>query len=315
MQPLVSVVIPTYKRPQLVKRAVESALSQTLDQIEVIVVMDGPDEETSKVLGNIEDTRLKVIELPTNQGSRAARNAGVRAAIAKWIALLDDDDEWLFNKLELQLEAGQNSQYELPVITSFITVRTPKRDGIWPRRIPEENEPLSEYLFVRNTGFQGEGLIHTSTIFTTKELLNKVPFNTDIQRHDDWDWLLRVITQKGVGVEFVQQVLSIWHLEEARPSLSKSSKWQFSLNWIRDKLDLGLVTPRAYSSFILTEVSARAASSGNIRVFWILLVEAIKRGKPESKDILLCIGMWIIPPKVRSWLRHLLTVKLKELSI
>lgn len=313
LRPLVSVVIPTYHRPQMVKRAVESALSQTLEQIEVIVVIDGPHEETSEVLAIIEDTRLKVIELSTNQGSRAARNAGVNAAIAEWVAFLDDDDQWMSPKLELQLTAAINSDFEHPIITSFVIARTPTIDSVWPRRIPSETEALSEYLFVRNTGFQGEGLIHTSTILTTKELLQKVPFDIHLQRHDDWDWLLRAITQASVKVEFVHQALSIWHLGEARPSLSKSSNWQFSLEWIRGKGDF--VTPRAYSSFILAEVSARAAATENIKVLWILLWEAIRYGKPNFKDIFLCFGMWFVPPQSRAWLRYLLTEKLKISSV
>lgn len=302
-QPLVSVVIPTYRRPQLVKRAVESALSQTLEQIEVIVVIDGPHAETVNTLKEIEDTRLKVIELATNQGSRVARNTGVNAAIAKWIAFLDDDDEWISSKLELQLEAATNSHYEFPIISSFVIARTATKDSIWPRRLPDETEALSEYLFVRNSGFQGEGLIHTSTIFTTKELLEKVPFNTLLKRHDDWDWLLRAIAEDGVGVEFVEQVLSVWHLEQARPSLSKSSNWQFSFEWIRGKRDL--VTPRAYSSFILAEVSARAASAGEWKALWLLLREAFQFGKPQLIDICVCFAMWIFPTHIRGKLRNI----------
>lgn len=304
LRPLVSVVIPTYRRAQLVKRAVESALSQSLEQIEVIVVIDGPHEETSKLLATIEDTRLKVIELSTNQGSRAARNAGVNAAIAQWVAFLDDDDEWMSPKLELQLAAAINSDFEHPIVTSFLIARTPTADSIWPRRIPGDTEALSEYLFVRNSGFQGEGLIHTSTIFTTKDLLQKVPFDIHLQRHDDWDWLLRAITQAGVGVEFVQQALSVWYLGEARPSLSKSKNWQFSLEWIRGKRNL--VTPRAYSSFILAEVSARAAVTGEYKALLILLREAFQFGKPQPIDIFICFGMWIFPPNIRGKLRNIL---------
>ncbi|MDJ0733599.1 MAG: glycosyltransferase family 2 protein [Nostocaceae cyanobacterium] len=312
VEPLVSVVIPTYRRALLVKRAVESALSQSLNQIEVIVVIDGPHEETRTKLATINDPRLKVIELPTNQGSRVARNTGVNAASARWVAFLDDDDEWMPAKLELQLETANNSQYKFPIISSFVIAWTAQGDTIWPRRLPKQSEPLSEYLFVRNTLFQGEGLIHTSTIFTSKELLEKVNFDTTLQRHDDWDWLLRAIQQEGVGIEFVQQVLSVWNLGEARPRLSKSSNWQFSFDWIRAKRNL--VTPRAYSSFILAEVSARAARAREWKALLILLWEAIWFGKPQPKDICLCIGMWLIPPDTRRWLRHVVTSKRKALA-
>lgn len=93
---LVSVVIPTRNRPHLLlDRALRSALTQTLSNIEVIVVVDGPDPATLQTLHGITDPRLRVVALPENLGGAEARNVGVRHARAEWVALPDDDDEWL----------------------------------------------------------------------------------------------------------------------------------------------------------------------------------------------------------------------------
>jgi len=304
LEPLVSVAIPTYRRPLLVKRAVQSALNQTIDQIEVIVVMDGPDERTREVLAQIDDPRLRVIELPTNQGVSEARNTAVSHARSKWIAHLDDDDEWMPQKLELQLEAVKRSQYTLPIATCYLVVRSPNGEAIWPRRAPKHSEPLSEYLFVRNSLFQGEGLIQGSTILTAKELLQKVPYRSNSQKHDDWDWLLRAIAIEGVGIEFVAEPLSIWYLGEQRQTLSNAYDWQYSFNWIQAQRSL--VTRRAYSSFLLAEVSSRAAYAGDWKAFWLLLWEAIRRGSPRPADLGLFLGMWLLPPDTRRRLRNFL---------
>jgi len=93
--PRVSVVIPTRLRPALVPRAVRSALAQALTDIEVVVVIDGPDPDTREVLAAIADPRLRIVELERSGGAPAARNVGVDHARAAWTALLDDDDEWL----------------------------------------------------------------------------------------------------------------------------------------------------------------------------------------------------------------------------
>jgi glycosyltransferase involved in cell wall biosynthesis len=284
---------------------VQSALTQTLSQIEVIVVIDGPDQPTCEELAAIEDSRLRVIELPSNQGSCSARNTGVATAQAKWVAFLDDDDEWMPRKLERQLEAVLSSQSALPIATCYLVVRSPKGEAIWPRRPPAESEPLSEYLFVRNTLFQGEALIQTSTILTAKELLEKVPYRSSMQKHDDWDWLLRAISEEGVGIEFVPEPLSVWYLGENRPSLSSTHDWQSSFKWIQAAREL--VTPRAYSSFILAEVSSRAAQTHDWKAFWLLLWEAVRQGSPKPADLGLYLGMWFIPPQTRRWLRNLLT--------
>lgn len=302
MIPIVSVVIPTRNRSILAKRAVQSALIQTLKEIEVIVIIDGPDEVTVKELSQIDDARLRVIELPVSGGASEARNSGVTEAKGEWIAFLDDDDEWFPQKLERQLEAAHRSQYALPIIGGCLIARTPKGDFIRPKRFLRPSEPLSEYLLVRNSLFPGEGLIQTSVIFTKKDLLQKVPFR-DLRRHQDWDWLLRVSSVEGVGIEFVPEPLAIWYIEEGRSSVSSTSNWQNSLSWIRENRNL--VTPRAYSAFIMVEVGPRAAQGGEWNSFLPLLWEAMRLGDPKLIDFLLYFGMWLIPQEARRSLRAL----------
>ena len=89
---LISVVIPTRRRPELLLRAIESVLRQTYDQMEILVVIDGPDEATREALRGVQDSRLRVIALPESVGGSDARNTGVQNAKGEWIAFLDDDD-------------------------------------------------------------------------------------------------------------------------------------------------------------------------------------------------------------------------------
>lgn len=304
---LVSVVIPTWNRPLLVQRAVKSALAQTFKELEVLVVIDGTDAATCAELAALSDPRLKVIELPSRSGAAAARNAGVAQAKGEWIAFLDDDDEWLPEKLERQLATVQSSPHQFPIATCYLIARRPEGDTIWPRRLPTPSEPISEYLFVRNSLFQGEGVIQTSTLLVPKALLQNVPFLSSLERHQDWDWLLRVTQLDEVAIEFVSEPLAIWYSGEKRPSVSKSHDWQYSFNWIQAHRDL--VTPLAYSSFILAEVSARAALIRDWNAFLPLFWEAVRRGKPRFKDLGLYLGMWLIPQEARRSLRALLVDK------
>jgi glycosyltransferase involved in cell wall biosynthesis len=301
LQPLVSVVIPTRNRPLLVKRAVQSALAQTLKELEVIVVIDGSDEVTPVELAKIDEQRLRVIELPVSQGAADARNVGVSESAGEWIAFLDDDDEWLPQKLEVQLQAANCSNYAFPIVACCLIARTPKGEFIWPRRLPTPSEPLSEYLLARNSLFHGEGLIQTSVLFTKKDLLQNVPFTSGLQKHQDWDWLLRVSTWDGVGLEFVPEPLVIWYAEEQRKSISGKNNWRYSLDWIQKNRNL--VTPRAYAAFIMTSVSMVAAREGDRKAFWPLLWEAMRSGQPKPIDFLLYAGMWLIPQNTRRQLR------------
>ena len=92
--PRVSVVILTRNRPQMVLRAVSDALAQTLRDLEVIVVIDGPDEATATALAGVNDRRLRVVQHDRNRGISAARNTGFYEACGDYVALQDDDDEW-----------------------------------------------------------------------------------------------------------------------------------------------------------------------------------------------------------------------------
>jgi glycosyltransferase involved in cell wall biosynthesis len=165
-------------------------------------------------------------------GLPSARNAGVNESQGKWVAFLDDDDEWLSDKLELQLQTAEQSKNRDPVVTCQVIGRSEAGDVVLPRRFPNSNESLSEYLFCRRSIFWGEVLLPFCTIFTTKELLVKEPFRTDLKRHEDLDWLLRVSEIEGVSIEPVpvSDPLVILHVEDNRSRMSNEPDWGYSLS-------------------------------------------------------------------------------------
>ena len=297
--PVVSVIIPTRNRPQLVIRAAKSALQQTLDAIEVIVVIDGPDEETLKTLLQIEDLRLKVVMLSSHLGAGGARNAGVKEARSQWIAFLDDDDEWLPQKLEIQLQTAKQSSYPNPIISCRFISRTEEGDLIWPRRYPKPKEPLSEYLFCQSGLFGGEGFIAMSSLLSTKALLQKAPFREDLMAHDDWEWLLQGSNVEGAGLEFLpnRDPLVIWNMEENRLRISTANDWRYSLSWAQTNRPL--LTPRAYISFLMVQVSLHAARMREWRAFWSIFLKACQHGRPSLIDLLAYILIWFIPQPIR----------------
>jgi glycosyltransferase involved in cell wall biosynthesis len=321
VSPLVSAVIPTVGRPDRMVAATRSALAQSLREIEVIVVVDGPDEATTSALAEVDDPRLRMVELASRTGPGGARNAGVAEARGEWIAFLDDDDLWDPRKLELQLEAAQSSGQELPVVACREEARGGGRSEIWPRRLPEPGEHLSEYLLARRGLFWGEGSVHTSTLFTRRELLERIPYREDLKKHEDWDWLVRV-TRAGAAVMFVPEPgpLAVRSVDEGRPRASRSLDWRFGLAHIRECRELELVTARAYASFLLTILSAEAAEERSLGALWVLPREATRRGRPRAVDLLVCLGNFLVPrglrARLRSWLgkrggpkRHELTVR------
>jgi hypothetical protein len=302
VEPRVSVVVPTRQRPALVVRAVESALAQTLRALEVVVAVDGPDAATRAALGCVADARLRVAVLPRRCGIGGARNAGVRAARGRWVAFLDDDDEWSPEKLALQLEVAEASPAAHPIVACRLAVRGDGgvADRTWPRRLPAPGEPLSEYLFARRTPFWGEALIQTSTILVPRELAASVPFDERLAKHEDLDWLLRAAAVPGAALLFVPSPapLATWHAEEGRARASTVPDWRGSLAWIRGARSL--VTRRAYAAFCLTWIAADAARERSLEAFWRLAWEACRRGRPGALDGLLYLGIWTVPRRTRA---------------
>ena len=307
-EPRVSVVVPTRGRPDLVVRAVRSALAQSVREIEVVVVADGPDDATTRALQALGDPRLVVEVLPEPRGVGAARNAGVRIARGRWIAFLDDDDEWTADKLAVQLPIAAGSAHAHTIVTCRVAVRDDDgREHVWPRRLPAPGEPLDEYLFVRRTPFWGEALVQTSTLLVDRDLAVAVPFDERLAKHEDLDWLLRAVRVANAAVTFVpsERPLATWHAQTNRPRASTALDWRQSIAWVRSTD--GLVSPRAYAAFCLTWVAAAAARERSAAALWRLPWEACRRGRPRVRDLLLYVGMWAVPAGARNRLGRRLT--------
>ena len=119
MSKLVSVIIPTYSRASYIVRAIDSVLSQTYNNIEIIVVDDNGEgtehqKETENLLIQyISERKITYLKHDVNRNGSAARNTGIRVSHGDYITFLDDDDELLMSKIERQVEAlEKNNGYD-----------------------------------------------------------------------------------------------------------------------------------------------------------------------------------------------------------
>jgi len=110
MPPLVSIIIPTYNRYDLLLGAIESIKNQTYKNFEIIIVDDGSIDKTCR----LQSDKSVVYLHQKNKGPAAARNSGVKLAKGEWIAFLDSDDLWCREKLRLQMDfVKENSEYNI----------------------------------------------------------------------------------------------------------------------------------------------------------------------------------------------------------
>jgi glycosyltransferase involved in cell wall biosynthesis len=300
--PSISVVIPTRGRPELVGRAIASALRQDLAPSEILVVVDGPDPATETALAAVRDPRLRVIVRSSSEGAAAARNHGVEAASGEWIAFLDDDDEWLPEKLARQFSAMEASGVQEPIASCAILLRGPAGITAWRTAGPRAGEPIGDYLFIRRSLRRGEGTVGTSTIVARRSLLARVPFDAALARYQDADWLLRAAAE-GARLVFCPDRLSIWQQPHgASITRDHAGAWQFGLEWIQARRHL--VSRRAYAAFVLVRVAALAADAGAWRAAPRLLRDAATRGRPGPLELFLFAGRWLVPSGLRRALRQ-----------
>jgi glycosyltransferase involved in cell wall biosynthesis len=123
-RPLVSVVLRTYERPTLLRRAIESVLDQTYERFELLVLDDHSEDETPRVVREYAeaDDRIRYVRNEENLGHVTTLNKGVRLASGTYVAFLDDDDVWLPRKLERQVETFESLGEEYGLVTGGVRV-------------------------------------------------------------------------------------------------------------------------------------------------------------------------------------------------
>jgi len=278
--PTVSAVICTLNRPDLVLRAVNSARAQTYQDLEIVVIIDGPDRGTRESLATVNDRRLRVVENQTNVGISNARNIGIREAHGEWIAMLDDDDEWLPEKLEKQMALAATLKREDALVLTLYYDLHDAREMIQPRRFPRPAQTISEYLFCEHSLFGSrETFLQTSTWLVRRKFMVDHPFTPDMRYNEDADWLLRAIHDTNEQLAFVREPLAIFHADENRTRLSANRKtaWKETRQWIVEGKDI--FTPRARSCILVT-ICLRSCveSESGIRDYFSILGDCRRYG-------------------------------------
>jgi glycosyltransferase involved in cell wall biosynthesis len=199
------VVIPLYNRRDLIRRAVDSVLSQTRREFELLVVDDGSTDGGGDVVRAYADSRLRVIA-QVNGGECAARNRGIAEARGEWIAFLDSDDEWSPRFLERTLGLVEKHPSLAAVFTNIVRGRDGKPWLRFPFQSPRVLENYFEFA-VRSGG----GMTSSSILVRKQAIENAGGFPIGIHRGGDLDTWLRLALAGEVGC--VPDVLSTFHNE------------------------------------------------------------------------------------------------------
>ena len=148
--PKVTVVITTYNRAGLLTRAVESVLSQTYTDYEIIIVDDRSSDNTQDVIAGLDDPRIRSFRHERNRGLSAARNTAIFNARGEYVALLDDDDEWLPMNLELRVRRFASSSTKVGLVYGWREVVDDSTGKVRPHTRHTLEGDLFEHLLALN---------------------------------------------------------------------------------------------------------------------------------------------------------------------
>lgn len=186
--PIVSVIIPTYDRPQFLREAISSVLAQSFQDFEIIVVNDGGPDDAKQIVLQINDSRIRYLRIK-HGGISCALNAGLARSRGKYIAYLDDDDVYLPNHLiNLVRTLEKHQDISLAYSSSFRCLQKQK-NGEW---LTYRKYVVGAQKFDRGALEKANFIQTTGCVMHRKALVDEVEtFNESIIGCQDWEFYLR----------------------------------------------------------------------------------------------------------------------------
>lgn len=183
---LISVIIPTFKRPDRLDRALLSVLNQTYENFEVLIINDDSNNlELEVIINKYKDQRVRLFNNERKKGANGARNTGILNAKGKYLAFLDDDDEWLPIYLRTQHEKIFNSEENTGLVYGSYLLQTKNK---WtPVKQNKSGDVFIAYLLDKFSIGASSNIFIKSTIIKTVGL-----WNEELQRQQDIEFLIRV---------------------------------------------------------------------------------------------------------------------------
>lgn len=193
----VSVIIPTYNSSKYIIECINSVINQTYKNLEIIIVDDKSTDNTIDIIKNINDSRIKLIELSINSGVSVARNKGIDESTGDYICFLDSDDYWKLKKIEKQINFIKDKTF---IYGEYEYLKNNKKHKV---KVPKT---ITYKEALKNT------TIFTSTVmFNMKYLKKEDIYMPNIRRGQDTACWWKVL--KKVGIAYgMQEVLSIYRV-------------------------------------------------------------------------------------------------------
>ncbi len=271
--PRLSVVIPSYNTSRFVVDAVQSILTQSMPDVEVIVVDDGSSDDSVLRVSSIDDTRLTIVA-QTNQGLAGARNTGVALARSRFVGLCDSDDVWYPRKAELHLELMERRP-DVGLSYSYSEYLSEAGERTGRFLITKCTRPSARDMVVRN--HVGNG---STPVLRRKALLLAGPFDQSLVLYEDHEMWIRLLATTPFKAELIPEVLTGYRVRRGSLSVSFGSYLRGDERAISKYLEhIPSLTEREVArcrSEILRISSRKAFEDGQLALSRTLFADALR---------------------------------------
>jgi Glycosyl transferase family 2 len=206
MKPLVSILIPCYNAEAWLEETLESALAQTWENKEIILVDDGSKDRSLEIATGFESRRVKVIS-QSNRGASAARNRALQECQGDFIQYLDADDLLAPNKIELQVQILRDKNCEFVASGEWGRFyKTPSEALFVPQPLWKDMSPIDWLI----CAWEGHWMMHPSAWLVPRNIADKAGiWNENLSLNDDGEYFCRIVLA-GKGVKFCQDAKSYY---------------------------------------------------------------------------------------------------------
>ncbi len=223
---MISVIMPVYNRKDTVVRAIDSVLSQSFEDMEVIIVDDCSEDDIQSIVDGYKNPGITYIRLPERSGACRARNTGIKHAKGDYLAFMDSDDFWYKEKLYEQTKCMDQFNGDICICK----IKRFNYPSEYKKVIPELVEGVIE-----KKELQQKSITDTIMVLARKEVFSEILFDENLFMWQDYDWMVRASDK--FTVVFCDKILAESYY------IGKDSITQF--DWAKI-LEINLILYRKY---------------------------------------------------------------------
>lgn len=296
---LLSIIIPSYNHEAYIGEAIQSALDQTYQNLELIIVDDGSKDNSLSVIRQVDDSRIHVIT-QENQGAHNAINRGLSESKGEYIAILNSDDVFEKDRFAIMINELEKNK-EIEFMCSYIRVIDSKGKDLGVKQGWKNMEPWvvphKELSFAATENFKLNLIMSnftstTSNFLFTRNLYEKIGGMRNLRFAHDWDFALRAA--EVTDCKIIEKPLLKYRVHETN-TISSNRKWMlFEIAWIwaanLDKFYGSLLYKNRNDRADIISIVESLNLQGNDKIFWIIksFIDAQRKiGVENPEEVLL----------------------------